>query len=519
MRVLLQETIDPDGALPGWIGRDLTAMGHRVVHLPVQELVVRLGPDVYARLFLDLARWFMPHVAVVHPPYDFLPLHTLRAVQALGTRVVGVAFDDPIMEPGYRGLGGEPGLDLYVTTGPAGSAPGNERVVHLPWAMSRLHGLRGPRLVPTAEPTVCLVGRAYADRVALVRDLARLGVRVVVHGRGWAGPIQEGVDLRGPVPGAELPGLYRRCPVVLCPGGWDDTGTPMIKSRLLEVVAAGGLPAVRRAPGLDELFGEDEVLAYDTVEELAELVTRVHGGALDGLAMAAKAHARFLAEHTWRARWPAVLDALAGVGRPVTGDLPEPQGGPPAGYAAAMASLGLDLEAKGRHDAGLAAIDELLGLDPGLPATWFASGRCMFALGRPKDALVRLRRAWSDSDGLTGPTARGLPLVWPPSEDGRGLGVSGRLDLRSEIRAYMVACHLALDEPEAARDLLRDASAEPDALVATVSLLDPSASGPVGFWRWVRGLVAGARPALLRGMQEEVLARIDSHTSSTAESG
>ena len=538
MRVLLNETLDPNGALYSWLSKDLRSLGHEVAILPVQELAPRLGVVAYQDLLVSLVRDWRPQVVLVHPPYDFIGPRTAKALRGCRARVVAFAFDDPIFLNYHRDRGRlsevfgslSDRFDLFTSTSQEmiAEARGNglPRARWLRWAMATPEpwDLGCPAVLPAPSPRLLLVGRAYPRRVRLVRDLAALRVQVEVHGAGWDDlqkELPDEVEAGGFLGGEARNELQRRAPGVICPADWEDRRVPMVKARLLEVVMAGGLALAEHSPDLRSYFSEDEVLSFDSPEELAGYAKDLAAGRIDGPGMAGRAYARARREHTWRQRWPELLGLLDDVGR-----CPEPdrkripgtpwpsdggsgqEGGGLLAYRQALAGLALDLERSRALDPALQVYRYLLswaGEDCGAAA---GIGRCLYGLGRAAEACGKLEEALASWEGILGADAAGLPLRWPAASAGLGLGRSGRLAAPIELNAYLMAALLDIGRVEEARVCLSELQ-DPDWLLALADLLDPSASTPEGrlFWEDLARRVFDATPCLLRSMQEELRAR------------
>ncbi len=486
MRVLLQETLDPDGALFRWISADLRAAGHEVWCLPVQELGPRLGPGGYAELFVELGRSLAPALALLHWPYDLLDEASLQAARAAGLVCVGLGFDDPVFAPRWRARPGMAALaaalerrfDLYLSTDERCAAElrgaGLGRVGHLPWAASEAWLAAPAAQAPL--PEILLLGSAYPRRVALLRALSAAGLPLRVVGRGWAEALPEGLPgarFEGRLAGAQARALLGRAAAVICPADWEDRAVPMVKARLLEVVAAGGLPLAERVPDLGTYFPSGDLQSWGDSEELVVLARACLADPAAGDARRRSLAARLRREHLWRQRWPQLERALDAA-RPGTlaalrAVLPA-RAGAPLSVRSALRRLALDLEAAA-PEAAAGVWGELACHGPLDPEAQFALGRCHYAAGRPQAALPWLRAA------LAGLPATGvaLPLPWPPAQGARGLGRVGLLSPAPELWAHLCAALLDSGEAAAAAAALVECPLleDPDGLVALAAMLDP----------------------------------------------
>lgn len=531
MRVLVNEPLDPHGSLYRWISADLAALGHEVLACPVQELVPRLGVRAYQATLVDLVTTYRVDLVLVHPPYDFLGLDAARAVQAAGARLVAFGFDDTIMSPLLREERRAAALvasfdarfSLYTSTSATWvawlRAHGLRRAARLRWAMSRpAPRLGGPQVRPSPRARVLLMGRPYPRRVRLLRALAAEGARVDVYGHGWeevAPELPPEVTLRGVLQGPARAATFRAAPAVLCPAGWEDRpDVRMVKARLLEVTTAGGLALAERCPDLDDYFGSDEVLGYDTPAQAARWCERLSAGEVDGLAVARRGERRALGEHSWEQRLPelsALLDEHQ-VG------LRTRQGGPglhelrpPSSYRVAMMALAHDLERAGAWSAAATVLAALLVLSPDDSAALAALGRCQYAQGDPASAVATLSRAAQAITGSVGADAAQLPLSWPAASGRTGLGVAGLLGPGFELAAYRLAALVDAGAHQEALDLLASDPhlVDGDGLAAAAALLDPAAGGESAraVWAELGRRLADAEPRLLTKAARSAAAR------------
>ena len=325
LRILLHETMDPDGALAGWCSPELAARGFSVRVFPVQEAIHALGPDGVRAAFMAVAREFGPDVVLVHPPYDFLDRKTIARLQTeLGAKVVAFAFDEPLFAvargPLARGAPRSPAtgslvyksfcetaraFDRYATTDRASAerlAADGVRAAWVPLAASPIPLATRADVAAPAGHAV-LVGRAYPRRVALVEAVRAAGIPVAVFGAGWPG---HGV-LRGPA----MHAMLASADAVVTTADWEDVAVPMVKARLLEAAFLGARQVVQAAPDLAAyLTTPEECLVW---EDTAGLVAALRETLADPAAArqrAEKARARALAEHRWGTRWDQLTEGL-----------------------------------------------------------------------------------------------------------------------------------------------------------------------------------------------------------------
>ena len=109
-RLLLSETLDPDGALYRWMSPDVRALGWEVSVLPTQSAIHLLGPAGFADAAVTIASELRPDAMLVHPPYDHLPPASCSAIRALGTRLIALSFDDALFADLHLGAARSGGL-------------------------------------------------------------------------------------------------------------------------------------------------------------------------------------------------------------------------------------------------------------------------------------------------------------------------------------------------------------------------------------------------------------------------
>jgi glycosyltransferase involved in cell wall biosynthesis len=132
--------------------------------------------------------------------------------------------------------------------------------------------------VGTIEPRKNLV-RALAAFERLAKDHAGLRWKIAgQRGWGWSefssalarSPVRDRVDLLGPVPDADLAGLYRSARALLFPTLWEGFGFPVV-----EALACGTPAAASKLPAIEEAGGGAFVpLDPTSIESMVEAVER-----------------------------------------------------------------------------------------------------------------------------------------------------------------------------------------------------------------------------------------------------
>ena len=397
-RALISETIDPDGALCGWLSPDVRGLGWRVWRLPTQEAVHVLGPSELANLTIDVVRDLRPHVVLVHPPYDHLPPSTCAAIRALGARLVGLGFDDPLFdwdEAAFTDLRAR--FDLWATTTLRGRTA-QAGAVPIRWALAPEHVADDDPAAPLHE--VLLVGRRTPQREAVVAAIEAAGLDLGVYGAGWP---------NGAVPRARMLGMLRRARVVVTPSD----GVDMLKARFLEAAMVGARQVVEWASDLDAYFPEGGgPPTWRTPEECAALC-RTAVAPCD------------VAAHTWTARWPELVAHLQ------LADLPARAGRSPT-LERLYATLAHGFEARGNDRAARAFFHEWRHASGSAAGALAGLARCAYRADDPAAATLAAEALERTE---VAPATRDHTMWIPAHTQGAGLGQTGALDPTVELEA------------------------------------------------------------------------------------
>lgn len=174
------------------------------------------------------------------------------------------------------------------------------------------------RAAPESGPEVLFVGSSRGVlRPALAGALTG-GVRVEVHGGGWAPVLPDLVVASTHVANAELGALYAGAGVVLNDHWEDMLRDGFVSNRLFDATACAARVVSDDIAGLAELF-DGQVRAFDEPEEVPGLLAQVPAGftAYDArLALAA----RVGAEHSFDHRAATLLDAAVRLRPPPSSD-------------------------------------------------------------------------------------------------------------------------------------------------------------------------------------------------------
>jgi hypothetical protein len=506
LRLLVAETWDPDGAMVGWLSMGLDPAQFQVLTLPTQEMLPLFGADGVAAAFRAVAHDFRPDVVLVHPPYDFLDVETIRALKAGGAAVVGFAFDEPLfaaarqhptIAPRFAAAAGA--FDVYAVTGRAdveslaamgvsarqlrfatSAAPFLVRAAPPPWLRPP------PQPTPLAHMAV-LVGRPYPKRVSLLQALGATDLPLAVFGHGWgelADHLAPTIAIGPPLSRGAMNTVLATAGAVITTGDWEDVQLPMVKYRLLEAAMLGAPQAVQASVDLGEYFDVHELSTWtdaDTcITTLRDLIADPEGARARAARVRDVTSSRHLAHHR-----VAEL-ALA----PTAPDACDPI--PPA-WEMVAAVIAHDAERRGhtalafeahlRRFHATGAPDALAGLER-LSLQQHMDGVVVATPATPPDAL---RPSLSTATGLA------VQMGGAPQP---GLGHTGSLDPFGERLAF----RFALD-PEAFADPAALAALDDDTRVTLASLLVPPEAPPTSpaaraAWRQLWKTALDAQPRL-----------------------
>ncbi len=423
-RLLATESLDPNGPMPLWITPAIRRLGWQAWTLPAYEAVHALGPSAYTAAVVRIADELRPHVLLVHPPYDHLHAEACRRIRACGTRIIGLAYDDPL----YYETWGEAELrdlrqrfDLWATTAAEGpTVEAGARPVL--WVMA-------PESVAVDDPSapevqVVMIGRCTDLRQATARAVADAGIQIACFGSGWA---------TGPVTRPSRLGLMRRAKAVITPSD----GASSAPLHMIEAALIGARQIVEDSPGLERyLPGDGAPATYGTPEECAR---RLAGD---------EPLPAWTGVPTWEEQWPELIADLA------LADQPERTRSP--ALEQLYASLAHIDEQGGRMLAAVAALKAWGQAAPDDPGPKLGLARCAHA-GRDWERVVRLTT--EAEQALESRVARAVVDLRRFVADqgrGRGLGLSGALDPGLDMAALRLHAlirdersHEALEEVEA----------------------------------------------------------------------
>lgn len=262
------------------------------LNLALCETVDRLQPDLVLSVLMGYEIW----------------TETLDLLRRAGVAVLNWGTDDSWKYDQFsRHVATH--VSTWATTCPealaAACAGGQRNWVLTQWAANHAV-LAEPLPAARCEHAVSFIGSAYGNRRRWVERLQALGVEVACFGHGWP---------RGAVAAADIPRIMRASVVSL---NFGDSGLQLrglrpyrsrqIKARVFEVPGAGGFLLTEHAQHLDDYFVPDEEI--DIFASAEELAGKIRGHLADPARrdrMAQAAHARTAREHTYLARFDALL--------------------------------------------------------------------------------------------------------------------------------------------------------------------------------------------------------------------
>jgi spore maturation protein CgeB len=255
------------------------------------------------RAFLEAVETHAPELVFCVLMHYEIWLESIALVRRAGIPVVNWSTDDSWKYRQFSRLVAD-AFDAFATTAPEAlqryARDGIAAAYGTQWAAAS--GLLQPPK-PAGECTheASFVGARYGRRGATVDALRARGIEVACFGHGWPA---------GPVPADQVPRIVRDSLVSLN-FSEGSGGGPQIKARVFEVPAMGGLLLTDDAPFLGRYYrAGEEIAVFDGVDELARSIRfyAANPEARDRVARAG--FERTKAEHTYEARFGALLTEL-----------------------------------------------------------------------------------------------------------------------------------------------------------------------------------------------------------------
>lgn len=310
----------------------LAAAGHEVIFLPVNArplaaqiargfLKAALPRDaaqeradaITARFFRRRLAAFRPHIVFFVGAF-FVRLPFYRMAASLRPRPIIAGWDGDNHAHAYQNSEYARRLDMLFESDKETArqvANGYRAVFHLPFAANpAVHR----RLNLPRKAKIYFCGAHTPEREAL---LSAVGSSLVVRGMQWK-RAASGVfaDLQnGVVRPAEWVDAYNRHRAVVNFHQKAHGSTSVLNMRAFEIPACGALQICDARDELPEMFiteiaGGAEVAVYKSREEFAALAERVLRDEKWAADIAARGHARVLAEHTYEKRMQTMMAAL-----------------------------------------------------------------------------------------------------------------------------------------------------------------------------------------------------------------
>lgn len=229
----------------------------------------------------------------------------LKIAQAMGIITINVAMDDRLpwhwgYESGIRlgAIGLKGGIDLTLTTAPE-CCPWywceNSAAIYFPL------GSDPEMFKPAAKKIdVCFVGSKYGIREKIVTHLLSSGIKVEAFGPGWP---------NGHINSAQVADVFNKSKVILGIGtvGYN-SNLFTLKLRDFDAPMAGALYLTHRNPDLEELFTEDEEIAFYMDEhEAAEKIKKFLASPALLEQMGSKARVKACQFYSWEKRLAAAF--------------------------------------------------------------------------------------------------------------------------------------------------------------------------------------------------------------------
>ena len=245
-------------------------------------------------------------------------LETLGLIRATGAYLINWGTDDSWKYDQFSRFVA-PAFDLWETTSSAASRAsqrdGHGNFVLTQWAASASR-LAEPLPACDCRFLVSFIGSAYGNRPRWVAELKQRGIEVACFGHGWPS---------GPVAAEDIPRIVRESVVSLNFGdsglqfrGFRHYRSRQIKARVFEVPGAGGCLLTEAAEHLEDYFKlGNEIEVFSGIDELAEKLRFLLAHPEHRDAMAWAGYRRTQTEHTYEARFGALLNLLPTKSEPI----------------------------------------------------------------------------------------------------------------------------------------------------------------------------------------------------------
>ena len=166
-----------------------------------------------------------------------------------------------------------------------------------------------PEADPAHERELVFVGNSRGIFRPILRDLIPTNRDLAVWGQGWSGRLPDGLLAGQHLRNDEVRRAYSSAAIVLN-DHWDDMREQgIVSNRVFDALACGALVVSDHLPEIAQRFG-DAVVTYATPEDLRAQIDRLLADPAQRAERAARGRELVLAQHTFRHRVDALLDAL-----------------------------------------------------------------------------------------------------------------------------------------------------------------------------------------------------------------
>lgn len=233
-----------------------------------------------------------------------------------GIATVGLTLSDPDVQDSVIDHVGN--FDYHTTNAELSlhryREEGHANTFLMPFGIDRDYVLREVAPAPELAADAICIGHAAGrpDRHEVMTRLAEL-VDVRVYGNGWPLPGAEPVSGDRLLQAAHEGLIHVNFPATRA-------GFTNVKCGVFETIGAGSILATARFEEMSHLFDyDDEILGYDSAEDLAQQIAALKAQPIEMERLRRKGFARLLSEHLYEHRWLQLFDQIER-------DLADPEG-------------------------------------------------------------------------------------------------------------------------------------------------------------------------------------------------
>lgn len=389
MKILLNNPVVTHGAFHHWMTADLLKLGHDVTVLDPDELCEQFGIELYRRSLFQRIEALQPEILFVYPPYDLLRPQDADRIRAMGTCIVGFAYDDPLYLPAWLRVPGtfekildefRRTYDVYVTTSGKMVAESTKRahdwIKLIKWAVNT------PEDPGALNPDIPLlvIGAPYPRRVEMVRYLKRVGLAPIIFGiEGWKEFPEVADCYHGMLTRPGMFEMYRRAKIALAPADWASMHTPMVKLRTLEIASCACFQLCEAADDLKDYYADGkEIVTYKDWDHMAELIRHYLTHDDERQRIARGGFDRTVKDHVWTVRWDEIESQAAPVIKRLRAAAEPGPRDPDLAHELSLSSCALYHERFADYSTSLGSYDEWLKLSPDYPTALTGKARVLF---------------------------------------------------------------------------------------------------------------------------------------------